>query len=231
MDIHRPKAVHGWRELLREVGVIVLGVLIALAGEQAVEAIHWMHQADVGEAALKVAFMREVNNAALRDAQSTCIEQRLAALSSILERASDGGHLPPLGAVGHPPYTPWTIGAWEGLVAGQTVAHLPQHEMLAYTTIAQRAAYLGNRSDYEEEQWTLLDSMNGPGRKLSDAEAEALRLALARATDANRLMRATSRNLRDAIRETGLLDASIFADATAQAAKGKSEAAICRQGA
>ena len=36
MDIHKPKPIRNWREFLKEVGIIVLGVSIALAGEQAV---------------------------------------------------------------------------------------------------------------------------------------------------------------------------------------------------
>jgi len=70
VEIHKPKAVHGWRELLKEIGIIVIGVVIALGAEQAVDAIHWMHQVDAGEAILKGAFAREVQNAALRDARS-----------------------------------------------------------------------------------------------------------------------------------------------------------------
>ncbi len=38
MDIHKPKAIHSWREFLKELGTIVLGILIALGLEQAVEA-------------------------------------------------------------------------------------------------------------------------------------------------------------------------------------------------
>jgi hypothetical protein len=40
MDIHKPKPWHGVREVLKEVGTIVVSVLIALGAEQAVEAIH-----------------------------------------------------------------------------------------------------------------------------------------------------------------------------------------------
>lgn len=36
LDIHKPKPVHSWREFLPEIGVI--GVLMALTGEQLVEA-------------------------------------------------------------------------------------------------------------------------------------------------------------------------------------------------
>ena len=41
MDVHKPKPIHGWRDLVKEIGVIVIGVAIALAGEQGVEWLHW----------------------------------------------------------------------------------------------------------------------------------------------------------------------------------------------
>ncbi len=47
MHFHLPKPLHGWREFVGEVGIIVVGVLIALGAEQAVEAIH--HRSQVHE--------------------------------------------------------------------------------------------------------------------------------------------------------------------------------------
>jgi len=37
MDIHKPKPVHSWREFLSEILVVVTGIAIALAGEQAIQ--------------------------------------------------------------------------------------------------------------------------------------------------------------------------------------------------
>ena len=44
MHIHVPKPLHGWREFLGEVGVIVVGVLVALGAEQVVENLHHRSQ-------------------------------------------------------------------------------------------------------------------------------------------------------------------------------------------
>ena len=41
MEIHRPKPWHNLRELAKEVGVIAIGIAIALSGEQAIEWLHW----------------------------------------------------------------------------------------------------------------------------------------------------------------------------------------------
>ena len=39
MHFHLPKPLHGWRAFAGEVGIIVVGVLIALAAEQLVSSI------------------------------------------------------------------------------------------------------------------------------------------------------------------------------------------------
>ena len=228
MDIHKAKPWRGSREFLKEIGTIVIGVLIALAGEQAVQALHGKQQANAGEAVLEEAFVREVNNAALREAQDTCVTRRLAALSSIVQHGTESGRLPPIGGLGHPSFTPWTVGAWEALVADQTISHLPRRKAIAYTAIVQQTAYLSGLSDREEDQWALLDSMVGPGRRLSDVEAQQLRVTLAAASDSNILMGRTSARLRDAVKETGLVEASEFAAAARRARGASPDAAICR---
>ena len=44
MEIHKPKPVRDWREFLSEMLVIVLGILIALSGEQLIETLQWRHE-------------------------------------------------------------------------------------------------------------------------------------------------------------------------------------------
>ena len=227
MDIHKPKSVHNWRELAKEIGIIVIGVVIALGAEQAVDAIHWMNQVAVGKGALRAAFVREADNAALRATQNDCIAQRLAYLSQVVQQASDSGRLPAITAFGHPPFVPWTIGAWDALVTNGTVSHVPRDTMIQYTLIQQRSAFLSGLSDREEAQWTVLDTMVGPGRRLSDVEAEQLRVTLAQAADSNRYMRRSSESLREAVRATGLLEPSDFAEADRLAAIEKAKAGIC----
>ena len=36
MHVHLPKPVHGWREFVGEIAIIVIGILIVLGGEQLV---------------------------------------------------------------------------------------------------------------------------------------------------------------------------------------------------
>ena len=63
MKLGMPKPLHGWRVLAGEVGVIVLGVLIALGAQQVVESVNERREA-----------------AATRDALTNEIEESLAIL-------------------------------------------------------------------------------------------------------------------------------------------------------
>jgi hypothetical protein len=63
MHFHLPKPLHGWREFAGEVGIIVIGVLIALGAEQGVEALH--NRAQVHEAIDKLHAESMENRSAL----------------------------------------------------------------------------------------------------------------------------------------------------------------------
>jgi hypothetical protein len=41
MHFHLPEPLHGWRAFAGEVGIIVVGVLIALGAEQVVQSFTW----------------------------------------------------------------------------------------------------------------------------------------------------------------------------------------------
>jgi hypothetical protein len=52
MHFHLPKPLHGWRAFAGEVGIIVIGVLIALSAERFAEYLHNRAQVRHGEEAL-----------------------------------------------------------------------------------------------------------------------------------------------------------------------------------
>jgi len=53
MEFHKPKPVHNWRDLFKEIGIIVIGVSIALAAEQMVEYFHWRNEVSIARKALQ----------------------------------------------------------------------------------------------------------------------------------------------------------------------------------
>jgi hypothetical protein len=78
MHMHRPKPLHGWRDVLFEIGVIVVGIIIAICLEQAVELLHHRHQRQVLEEDLRT------------DTQSNrdLLNRDIAAAHSIIEWAT-----------------------------------------------------------------------------------------------------------------------------------------------
>src|SRR5947209_2838278 len=58
MHFHLPKPLHGWRAFVGEVGIIVIGVLIALGAEQIAEAWQWHEKVAV----VRKSLMGELGN-------------------------------------------------------------------------------------------------------------------------------------------------------------------------
>src|SRR3954469_6013594 len=92
MDIHKPKPIHNWREFLKEVGIIVLGVSIALAGEQAVERWHEQRQYAEARQAMYDELSANLSNIRLRAKNAACSLQRMQDVGAILDRAEAGQH-------------------------------------------------------------------------------------------------------------------------------------------
>src|ERR1700709_1619627 len=72
MDIHKPKPVHSWRELLKEVGIIVIGVTIALTGEPIGETLNWKHKVAGAETAMRREFSTDLTYAAMELSMKDC---------------------------------------------------------------------------------------------------------------------------------------------------------------
>ncbi|HWE47960.1 MAG TPA: hypothetical protein VG407_18220 [Caulobacteraceae bacterium] len=227
MDIHKPKAVSSLKELAVEIGVIVIGVVIALGAEQAVDAWRWHDQAEAGQAALSENFGRVVNNAYELEAEHDCVAARLTLLGGIIEKAADAGRLPALGDPGRPPFSPWRNNVWPGLVAAQLATHLPRDKAVAYANIATISDYLADLSDQELDQWQTLSTVVGHGRRLSDVEAETLRLTVARARFSADKMLSSSRIVLGRIRATGLVSEGHYTASAKRAQALRAQAAIC----
>jgi hypothetical protein len=129
MDIHKPKLWHGWRELLKEVGTIVIGVLIALGAEQAVEWVHWRHEVAEARDALTEEIRSDSAIGAVGAEESRCLVERLQGYVAWTK----GGPVPRmLVAGGGARFISPSSTVWEATQAAQRIAHMPLKERLAY---------------------------------------------------------------------------------------------------
>lgn len=142
MDIHRPKPWHGLRELLKEVGIIVIGVLIALGGEQVVQSLDRRVEVDEARRVLRSEIAANVGQARTSIEVQRCVSVQL---DTFVAWANGGPHPPEIqkGEV----FKPHTS-AWEVVKAG-AAAHMPLEERLAYTRFYDNARYLAENTEVE----------------------------------------------------------------------------------
>lgn len=88
MKIKLPKPLHGWREFFGEVGIIVLGVLIALGAQQLVEDVNARIEMRRAEAAMRLE-LAENNGpqAYARVLIASCLDRQLVRIRDQAERA------------------------------------------------------------------------------------------------------------------------------------------------
>jgi hypothetical protein len=145
MHVHLPKALHGWRELAKEVGIIVLGVLIALGFEQLVQMWHWHEQVRTTRSAL----ISEIGYSALwaeeRIAAERCLRDRILHLTAELKDGNSnwtgdpavlGEPRSPIGAsiatglplVYRAPHRPWLSDEWQIAKSSGIIDHMDRDE-------------------------------------------------------------------------------------------------------
>jgi len=86
MHVHLPKALHGWRELAKEISIIVVGVLIALFFEQLVQRWEMRRKLAAAEAAMqRELFWDDGPEMLERISVQPCINAQLDAIRTAVE--------------------------------------------------------------------------------------------------------------------------------------------------
>jgi hypothetical protein len=189
MEIHhKHKPVHSWRELLTEVGVVVIGVGIALAAEQAVEWVHWHNRVIEARGVIGNELVQVMIQGIERVRAENCIEQRLDSLAAVLDEATRKGALPPVPQTGQPPARPWPDDVWQTTMASDTATHFPQDQLNLMGRIYSQVRELRENNHDEQLAWSNLSAIIGPERRLDPASDAALRAALSQARYYSRIM-------------------------------------------
>ena len=180
MHVHLPKPLHGWRAFVGEVGIIVLGVLIALGAEQILEAIHWRREAEATRDALKMEAADNLQAAATRTQQQPCVNQRLREIATIFVNHAGGRPTHIRASVGRPISYFGSTDAWRVEVASQALSHMPLNEKLALSTAFSNYENMNDVLRLEQNAWLRLDVLDNLGG-LEAGDWPALRQAYAEA--------------------------------------------------
>ncbi|HEY3813047.1 MAG TPA: hypothetical protein VGL66_07455 [Caulobacteraceae bacterium] len=160
MDIHKPKSWHGLREFLKEYGIIVLGVLTALAFEQAVEALHWRHEVETERRALHGEVRANLSALLYRQSEQACIDHRLAEIAEVFRRQAHDQPLGLKGPVLRP--QPWieSTGSWQIAVADQALSHMPLAEKLKFSDAFDAFIAYNIIREREDDAWRALSLLD-----------------------------------------------------------------------
>ena len=156
--------IHGWRTFAGEVGIIVIGVLIALGAQQLVEEWQWRQR--TGEA--RVALAREITNISAlhyeRLIVQRCLLNRLAFLAGRLEKSGPNWTAEPENFINprrymsnalpiayRPPQRDLVDSIWVSVRSDQTLGHLKADESAAIAAIYANARSVDALQIQEQE--------------------------------------------------------------------------------
>jgi len=227
MDIHKPKAWRSFREFLKEYLIIVVGVLTALAAEQAVEWLHHREIVERGEGALAENFARFVEYTAANEVEARCMAERATELRAILDQAGATRRLARVGPIPQPYPLPWQVDTWEAMVASGAAPYLPHSRAVLYSRIAMSGVDLYNVATGEWAEWGALQSLSGAPRAFSEAEEAKARDTLARAVEQAGRVQFIAQHTVDRIKKTRLLDPKAVDDAVARGRHPQRHVAMC----
>ena len=155
-----PTPINGWRVFWGEVGIIVLGVLIALGAQQVVEAINWKREVAGFRDAIREEVNLDLGTYPYRARQKPCITTRLDELQRWLDGWREGRGEKLLGPIGMTTSHVIRTNVWDSRDP-DTFAHLPRHEKLEYSFLYSEFANNEVHRLDEREAWLQLASFDG----------------------------------------------------------------------
>jgi hypothetical protein len=204
MHFHLPKPMHGWRAFVGEVGIIVIGVLIALGAEQLVEEVQWQRRVRSANANLKIEVYRGGLSMAERIAVQRCLRGQIQKLAgqlnspdtrwagapvalnraAMIKNGGEGAVLPPAYQA---PSRVWVDDEWRAVESDGTLSHFPSARAHDYAVFYRDMAELRDLQAAEASAASKLVYL-ASDRTLSNSEREEMFAALAEVDRINALM-------------------------------------------
>ena len=185
----------------REVMIIILGVLIALALEQL--ASNWRDRQRMGD--IRASMDEELADFGdvlrIRLLAAPCATSKLDAIDAILGRSGASG---PWRNVGRPPFFYSSRGAWNSDASDLMSRHLGPEIFRTYGEVYQGMEHFAALMQQEQNFWIALQTLEGQDEPIAGERRWRLVEASAGARNANLLQTAIAEQTLDRIRELGV---------------------------
>ncbi len=180
MHFHLPKPLHGWREFTGEIGIIVLGVLIALGAEQLVEAIQNRADANNAREEINAEVVTDITRINQRTFADKCVDARLAEIDRIIDAAGDDGKIQRPSWIGRPPRYAIETARWDAASQSGRISRLPSDWQGHFAFLYTALHYFYDVNSAEQQVWSELEGLSGVDRLTPDGRL-AIKSAVAQA--------------------------------------------------
>jgi hypothetical protein len=168
LESHRPKPFRNLRDFLEEVGTIVLGVMIALAAEQAMTDYNWRQEVAVVQDSLDDELSDTLFATMERVKIADCQKRTLDRLDQIADesRGTLVIHNAPVRRT-----RLWGSAAWEAAVASGAVAQMRHDDRNTYANLFSYVQLFRDLNLRQQELWATIDAYQRP-RPLTDTSRD-----------------------------------------------------------
>jgi hypothetical protein len=165
MRIGLPSPLGGWRSFAGEVGIVVLGVLIALGASEFVQSREWRGRVAQARAALNHEIVLNLIEAELRINTGQCANRRMDELRLLVMNAGPDLAKPLVVTRYHTEIASWSQNVWRTLIASGVISHMPMTEMLAYAELYETITLIREEMVAEQDSisdLSVLSTLRGP---------------------------------------------------------------------
>jgi hypothetical protein len=147
------------RKFAREVGSVVLGVLIALGLGEVATGIRWRFDAADARSAMLTDFERDAGVMHERQLARSCIERRLGDVDALVKQARQSGELPLVSTIGRPPIRPVVTAAWDMGVSSGVLTHLLRTDASGFSVGFDMIEEIGDDIKTQSALWAKLSAL------------------------------------------------------------------------
>ena len=173
MHVPMPKPLHGWRAFVGEVGIIVVGVLIALAAEQLVQAARQRQQANQAEEAIRNELGFNLGRLKSRFETHRCIDRRIDEIQALLDKAADQTTINTPSWIGRPQYWTFASSRWQAESQAGEAALVDPARLSSYAIMYARMQDMLDEMTFEQSDWAKLRTLEHV-RRLDSNDAFSL---------------------------------------------------------
>jgi hypothetical protein len=199
----RVKPPQGWNAVAWELGIVTVGVLMALAAQQWVEDAQDRHVAGETRTALRDEIEDNLVAIQLRSTATPCVDRRLSEVRKLLDDWGRSGRFKQPLWIAQAPRLPLGFARFDAASAAGRLALLPREEQYQVGTVVEGLRQFETTQDAEFLAWAKLRSLEAGADVLSPGERSMIRAALQEAAYHNYNAKLTSRQLLPTAAEYG----------------------------